>query len=264
MSEPREKAAHEAAQSYLDWWRLAGVDTDYVTDAGPWLDADPDRETAAEKPEAVQRPPDTAAQKPSRQEPSAADRQANMPDLPPPPDTHAEFMRYWMEEAKLALPSGTGRRAAPHGPLQPRLMIVADMPDTDDTGMLFSGAAGHLLKKILSAAAIDADTVYHASLLPEHLLEPRLDAAVLAAYGDILNAHIGFVRPQNVMLLGEMPNSALTGNDLAKNRLSLRIINHELGEMVAASSFHPRTLLQRPSLKARAWQDWQWLMENMT
>lgn len=264
MSDTQDKAALAEVQSYLHWWHLAGVDVDYVTDARPWLDADLDSDAAPETSAPSPHRSDTPAEKSARSPVPSALPPANVPDLPPLPKSRDEFVRYWMEEPGLALPSGTGRRAAPHGPLQPGLMIIADMPDMDDTDLLLTGVAGDLLKKILCAADIDPAKVYHASLLPEHSLEPGIDPAILSVFGNILSAHIGLVRPQTVMLLGEMPNSALTQNDLPKNRLNLRFINHELGEIGAASSFHPRTLLQRPVLKARAWQDWQWLMESMT
>ena len=259
MNAARDNDALAAAESYLAWWKLAGVDVDYVTDAAAWLDADSD----AVSTENATGKPNQSAKKPVSGATRKAPQPQTAPEFPPLPPNHAEFLTYWMKEPRLALASGTGRRVAPHGPLEPRLMVIADMPDSDDMQILFSGAAGGLLKNIFRAAGIDPQTVYHAALLPEASLEPRIDPAILAAYGKILNGHIGLVRPQNIILLGNMPNSALTGNDLTNNRLNLRIINHELGDIAAASSFHPRTLIQRPALKARAWQDWQWLMENM-
>ncbi len=250
----------ERLESLLAWWELAGVDLDYVTDAAAWLDQDMAEENVAPDDNAPGNMPPGSA---PATEILAAEKAVPV-RFPAPPATHDAFLHYWASESALALPSGTGRRVAPRGRTQPQLMVIADMPDTDDLHALFTGAAGTLIRNILRAADIAEDTVYFASLLPEHSLEMRLDPDLLLAYRELMGHHIGLVAPQNVILLGNLPNSALTGNDLPKNRLSLRFINHDTGKISAASSFHPRTLLQHTGLKAKAWQDWQWLKENMT
>ncbi len=253
----------EELDSLLEWWELAGVDLDYSTEAEGWLDKPEPGETKSAAQNQSGSRPNIARENSATAAKKAVNPAVQNIDLPAPPDSHEEFIAYWMEEAGLALPSGKGVRIAPHGPLKPKLMIIADMPDNDDLQTLFSGQSGTLLKRILAAAAIDDSDVYHASLLPEHSLEHKLDTAMLQAYREIMDKHIALVAPQSVILLGNMPNSALTDNDLPKNRLKLQFINHDSGQIPAASSFHPRTLMQRPGLKVKAWQDWQWLMESI-
>ncbi|WP_164114539.1 uracil-DNA glycosylase family protein [Sphingorhabdus sp. Alg239-R122] len=263
MSEMSSGTVREELDSLLGWWELAGVDLDYSTEAEGWLDKEDVKEavrTAAAGHDNMQ---SAAVTKTATVQQKQGKIESQKVNLPVPPDAYPEFTRFWMENPQLSLPSGTGTRIAPHGPLKPRLMIISDMPDRDDLQTLFSGVSGKLLGRILTTAGIAQTDVYHASLLPEHSLENRLDASILQAYRSILNKHIALVAPQAVILLGNMPNSALTGNDLPKNRLNLQFINHETGNIPAASSFHPRTLMQRPGLKAKAWQDWQWLIESV-
>ncbi len=263
MSEMSGDTVREELDSLLEWWELAGVDLDYSTEAEGWLDKEDVKEPAQTARTGNDEVQNTVAAKTGSALQKQVEPAPRTVNLPAPPDTHPEFIRFWMENPQLALPSGIGIRIAPHGPLKPRLMIISDMPDRDDLQTVFSGVSGKLLGRILAAAGIAQAEVYHASLLPEHSLENRLDASILQAYREILDRHIALVAPQAVILLGNMPNSALTGNDLPKNRLNLQFINHEMGKIPAASSFHPRTLMQRPGLKAKAWQDWQWLMESI-
>ena len=259
MNDMHDGITREGLDSLLEWWKLAGVDLDYVTDATPWLDQD----MAEDKPSAPVKAGDVAPVQSKSVPQKNAPEPVKLVEFPAPPASHAEFLEYWAQEPALALASGTGRRVAPRGAIKPHLMVIADMPDKDDLQSLFTGSSGELMQRILQAAGIAEDTVYFASLLPEHSLEMRQDPAILQSYRKLLDHHISLVEPRNVILLGNMPNSALTGNDLPKNRLSLQFINHDSGKIPAASSFHPRTLLQRSGLKAKAWQDWQWLKESM-
>jgi uracil-DNA glycosylase len=45
-------------------------------------------------------------------------------------------------------------------------------------------------------------------------------------------------------------------------RQNLAKINHKDRKMAAVATFHPRTLLARPMLKAQAWKDLQMLLRS--
>jgi uracil-DNA glycosylase len=65
-------------------------------------------------------------------------------------------------------------------------------------------------------------------------------------------------RPKRLLLLGDGPCRALLGQPL----LAARGHVHKVEGVRTVATFHPRSLLQRPSDKAKAWADLLLLMED--
>jgi DNA polymerase len=70
------------------------------------------------------------------------------------------------------------------------------------------------------------------------------------------------VRPQRLLLLGTAVSTALTGQELMAARAGLPDFNQDGRTMATVATFHPRTLLARPILKAQAWQDLQAIVKK--
>ena len=86
-----------------------------------------------------------------------------------------------------------------------------------------------------------------ASILPA----AKLDADALERCADLLRHHIAWLLPKRLLLLGDAPARALTGQPLASARGKV----HRIEGVRAVATFHPRFLLPRPSDKALAWRD---------
>ena len=79
-----------------------------------------------------------------------------------------------------------------------------------------------------------------------------------AACAEIARKHIALARPKRLILFGDAPARALTGQPLAAARGKI----HRIEGVRAVATFHPRWLLQRPSDKALAWKDLLLLMSE--
>ncbi|MBL7537732.1 uracil-DNA glycosylase, partial [Escherichia coli] len=66
-------------------------------------------------------------------------------------------------------------RVAPSGPANAVLVVLTDMPESDDQdALLADGAAGKLLSRMLTAAGIARDSVYFLSLAVARPLAGRI------------------------------------------------------------------------------------------
>lgn len=238
-----------AAQSIVDWWTLAGVDSDFAEHPTHWLE---------ESAQAAAPPP--PAQTPAAQPPKPASASAPAaPSLAPLPDTLEAFQAWWMNDP-AAEDQGIGPRIAPRGPSGARIMVLADMPCEDDAAELLSGTAGQLLDAIAHAAGEDAQALYRAALFPRRVLGAENDAGELARWRRVALRHIGLVRPKWLVLLGALPGRTLLGNDWSQNSAHIHSLNHDYGQCSALSSPHPRAMLMRPALKPLGWRAWQQLL----
>lgn len=161
-----------------------------------------------------------------------------------------------MTSPDLKMASGIGPRILPVLRPQPKLLVISDMPDQDDTDILFSGASGKLLCNILSSLAFNAKDAAFVSPWPQHSLAPDMELDRRAYWSKIVHHLIGLTAPSAIMLAGKYANLVVTGKDLAENRRSLPNVNHDTRSITASASYHPRILLARPTMKRAAWKDW--------
>ncbi|WP_340587524.1 hypothetical protein [Erythrobacter alti] len=218
----------------IDWWRDAGVDCLFEDDIQVMLS---EKEPAAIAPSTVQAggvdEPETAKPKPA----------FSTKELPGDLDA---FRDWWMSAHEL--PTGSAPRIAPRGEIGSPLMLVAPMPEIDDTERLLAGPQGTMLGNISHALGHGADTPYFASALPAYITLPDWDALGAAGFGSVLRHHIALAKPRRVILFGsKLP--ALLGQDAAAPPESIT----EIAGVPALATFAPERLLDHPRQRARLW-----------
>jgi uracil-DNA glycosylase len=237
------------ASSLVDWWEMAGVEYLVEDEAVDWL-APKEAETA---PSATAITSQTSISEPeqiiTRPEISSSDWPADITALQA------------MIAGGLSLPGNIygGKSAAPVGPVNPQLMIISDIPDIEEIeiGRFGTGGAGRLLSNMVGAIGYNLADCYLGALAttrPATGELPEDDYSTLAAFA---LHQINLVNPQRVLILGSAACRALLGADLMDARDVKSNINHIVGKKAATPTFHPRTLLARPILKAQAWKDLQ-------
>lgn len=226
-----------AADAYLAWWALAGVDSAVGDSPVNWLRPAPAREASG----AAARPAIGIKQRPS--------------DL--------DSFRAWLADSPDQPESGwNGPRILPAGPVDAPLMIVTDLPEAADmkAGALFSGSIGALLDAIVRAMGIDRACVHTASLALARPPGGVIIDADVALLADRMRAYVALARPRRLLVLGDRTARALLPQESDDD---LRRFNHDGGNVPAIAAFHPRLLLQQPAAKAECWRSLQILIEDM-
>ena len=220
-----------ALDSLVGWWREAGVEVAVGERPRAWLRGD--------SPEAPAPLPTIA---------SAA-----------PPADFAAFRDWLATSSGLPMNRAGAIRVAPSGAEAAPVMLLSDLPGGDDAaeGKPIGGAAYALTVRMLAAIGIEADAAYHASLACFHAPGARIGRDELEACAAIARDHIRLARPERLLLLGDAPSRALLGEPLARARGRV----HKVEGVRTIATFHPRTLLQHPEQKRRAWEDLQLLMK---
>src|SRR3990170_1532518 len=220
-----DELSRAEAASLLSWWLDAGVDTAISELPRDWL-----------KPSAA---------------PAAAIAEA--PALTALPSTLEAFHAWLAAAPDLPLDQAGARRIMPHGPAEAEIMLISEFPAREDAsdGRPIGGSAWHLMVRMLAAIGVGEDAAYSASLACFHLPGAKLDADVLERCAELMRHHIALVKPKRLLLLGDAPARAFTGQPLAAARGKV----HRIESVRAVATFHPRYLLARPADKALAWRD---------
>ena len=242
---------NKLAESALAWWRDAGVD--YVSDgeAMNWLAAVAPAPVLEETPKPVEQ----------------VRRAVNAPVIAQTPKL-AEWPSD-LDALKAAIANGGAlpgcgygsRTVAPTGEAGAVAMVIGDFPEQEDvaSGIYGSSAVGRLTENILLAAQILPDFVYRTALahsIPAAASLPKADLPALAAF---VRHQIALVQPKIVILFGSAACEAMLSQDLMKARGNLHYFNQDDRKTAAIATFHPRTLIAQPQLKAQAWKDLQML-----
>nr|WP_166176254.1 hypothetical protein [Altererythrobacter segetis] len=224
-----------------DWWREAGVDSQFADEPRNWLE----------------RPLEKPAEAPQ----AAAPVKLAAPTLPPfggpPPSwpqTLAEFAPWWIAGEQLDT-GGSGPRLAPRGMAGAELMILVPMPEEADRDRLLSGQQGQLIANMLAAMGIAEDAAYLASALPRHARHPDWQALADRQLGEIVAHHVNLVAPKRLLVLGRamLP---LFGHDPAQAGANPRRIEVQGCGAPALASFGPEALLHTPRFRAGLWRGW--------
>jgi DNA polymerase len=246
MEQQGQLAASKMIESLTGWWELAGVDVAVGEMPVDWL-------AINAKAEAVESAV-VAPAVPNELLPAAAAK----PAADWPSDIQALKA---IVASGVSLPgNGFGTSfVAPVGPPTCDVMVISDLPDQDElgAGTLGSGATGALLTRMLAAIGIDVANCYWTALattIPPTAEVPENALKDLAAF---VRHQIGLVKPNSLILLGSAACKALLGDELMKARQSLGNFNHDGSNMAVLTTFHPRTLIARPAMKAQAWKDLQ-------
>lgn len=234
-----EQLDRAAVESLMDWWALSGVDQPVGEDAADWL----------------QRKPAATVQAPNLPSPAPAPAER----IEQPKDFRS-FRDWIASAADLPMDRPGAVRILPQGVEQAPVMVLSDAPDRDDAAAAraIGGESFDLLCAMLRAIGIAPEEAYHASLSCFYAPGARIGRDELERCGTIARDHVRLAQPQRLILFGDAPARALTGEPLARARGKI----HRIEGVRTIATFHPRWLLQRPSDKALAWRDLLLLMSD--
>ncbi|MEP7349032.1 MAG: uracil-DNA glycosylase [Sphingorhabdus sp.] len=247
MDEQGQFAASDMIESLSSWWALAGVDAAVSNVPVEWLALDV-------KPEASLPAPLETAARPEL----PVEKKAEWPQ-------DIEILRAMIAgDATLPGNAFSNGIIVPVGPAVCELMVVSDLPDPDEltNGKLGSGASGKLLERMLAAIGIRLADCYWTAFATTIPAAGALPDAALPELADFVRHQISLVDPKQILLVGSVACRALLGAELMEARGRLGEINYIGGKKAALTTFHPRTLLARPQMKAQAWKDLQMLAQR--
>jgi DNA polymerase len=246
MEQQGQLAASKMVESLTSWWELAGVDMAVGETPVDWLAIDAQADV-------VQPALATPTPKVELSQAAPAKRAADWP-------ADVETLKAMIAKG-ISLPgNGFGTSfVAPVGPPSSEIMVISDLPDQDElgAGQLGSGATGALLTRMLAAIGINVANCYWTALATTFPPTGEVPENALPHLAEFVRHQIGLVRPQSLILLGSAACKALLGNELMKARQNLGNINYDGRNMAVLTTFHPRTLIARPAMKAQAWKDLQ-------
>lgn len=229
-----------AADAYLAWWQLAGVDC--ATDEAPvdWL-----RPAFADS-----RPLPTP-------EPAAL--------VPSAKPTTLDAFRAWLaDDASQPERRWHGQLVLPQGSAGARLMVITDMPDPADVAAahLVADRPGQLLDAMLGAIGLTRADIYLASLLLARPPGGMIEAADMATAAERMRTHVLLAAPERLLILGDRTVRAFGGGTGRETVDNLHFFNHDGDRVPALATFHPRLLLGQPAAKAECWRTLQCLFED--
>lgn len=242
------------AESYHDWWSLAGMDSLVGEVPAGWLDVPVANDVAARpklsplaEPEAAPLP--TVLQ---RQEAPAETKTKGPVVLP---DEWDAFQAWLATDLDVPGSQWDARRVLPVGKAEAPLMLLAAWPEVDDQrdGELFAGPAGQLLDAMLRAIGMARTDCYLASLAITRPPGGRIDDKDAAELERLLWHHLRLARPARLLLVGSDIVRMAAKMSLPDARGRLLDINQEGGKMETVAVAHPAMLLVRPTQKAAAW-----------
>ena len=256
--------SQQKAASYVNFWKLSGVDFLIANTAENWFELSKDTVTEPPAQSPSQRPMQDFS--PSSSKPSRAQ------DLVPISFVEAALWPNDLVELQAQIAAGVlfpgnnfGRRVAAHsGAHKPALMIVGDVPETDeiDNNSLANGHASKLAAAMAKNMGFPSDQLYYIALATTR---PGSGAIPEGHLDDLTTFFLHcckVIEPQQILIMGPAACQAILNMDFMQARGNLHYINHDVGIVAAITTFHPRTLLSNPALKAAAWQDLQILTKK--
>ncbi|WP_255325614.1 MULTISPECIES: uracil-DNA glycosylase family protein [Sphingobium] len=226
----------EAANAYMGWWNLAGVDCAVGEEPVDWL-----RPVQAPAPPAISVPDDSPAQA--------------------KPASYEAFLTWLAENAAQPERRWPGAMILPQGPTNASLMVITDVPDPADVGAgaLLSDRAGQLFDAMLRAIGLKRADIHLASLFLSRPPGAMVEASDLTAAAARMRTHVMLAAPRRLLLLGDRTIRTL----LPAEETGSPIFNHDGGTLPVFATFHPRLLLGQPAAKAECWRVLQGLIEEM-
>ena len=238
----------------FDWWREAGVDSDYADEPTDWLAEEAAEEAPAPPPPPAPTERAVAAPAPSQRVASPRQDGPIGGDLAGWPTTLEAFREWWLTEPSLDA-GGVEARVAPVGKKSPRLMVVVPEPASGEVERVPGGVAGRMLDAFLDAAGVAQEVVYFASALPRHTPLPDWTQLAADGLGAVLAHHVGLVAPERLLVLGRdvLP---LLGHDTAQAAPDFRQFSHDGTVIPALAAEAPDSLLRSARMRARLWRRW--------
>lgn len=243
------------AESYCDWWSLAGVEALVGEQPAGWLAVPPANDAAASRPKRVADAAPEPQQLPAALQRQQAEQVAEPKGPVALPGDWDEFRQWLAMSDEVPGSQWDARRVLPVGDAAAPLMLLTAWPEIDDQreGQLFAGAAGKLLEAMLQAIGVMRSQCYAASLAVTRPPGGRIDARDAAELDRLLWHHVRIARPQRLLLIGSDIVRMATGLALPDARGKLLDLNQDGGKVETIAVTHPAILLARPAQKAAAW-----------
>ena len=243
--------------SYLEWWRAAGVDRAFDDAANDWLAPGEANSDAATEHGRQQVGP-AAASPPPAAEPAQPEPERIGGERADWPTTLDDFTQWLLRDSRVAqtLPGApSAPLIGPTGPANASLMIVVPQPEEADRDALLSGQEGELLDSMLAAMGCSRADTYIAPALPRRIAMPDWEALAAAGLGELLAHHIALAGPQRVLVLGRgiLP---LFPHDTAQGTVALREFAQDSVLHGAGIAAGLDTMLARSPERARFWKRW--------
>ncbi len=232
-----EKISFANAASYIDWWAMAGVIYQVGDLPMNWLQDD---DVVSNQPKSAEIASTLKPQTPSQLRATDGLAVQSIPD-------------------KLLGDNYGGKIAVAVGEFSEKLMIISDLPDPEDieSERLGEGASGKLLRQMVAATGKSFSNCYFTALAHSRPATGDIPEADLPMLAGLVLDQIKMMKPEMIWILGSVACQALLGAELMTARGNLHYFNHDGQKVSAMVTFHPRTLLARPILKAQAWKDMQ-------
>ena len=242
------------AESYHDWWSLAGVDALVGEAPAGWLDV-PAANDAAAKPKIspIADPEPVPLPAVLQRQEAPVEAKAKRPVVFP--EDWDAFQTWLAADPDAPGSQWDARRVLPVGNVEAPLMLLAAWPEIDDQrdGALFTGPAGQLLDAMLRAIGMTRGDCYLSSLAITRPPGGRIDERDAAELDRLLWHHLRLARPGRLLLVGSDIVRMAAQLQLADARGKLLDINQDGGKLEAVAIAHPAMLLARPAQKAAAW-----------
>ena len=167
---------------------------------------------------------------------------------------------------KCQLHGGRKQAIIGRGNLSAQLMFVLLAPDSfdDNVGVICSGEADDLLRKMLSAINVSINEVYITSLLKccvpaNHTVTPQQ----IQHCKNHLTQQIQLVQPKRLVILGESAVRCLLQKNMSLDdyRAMNAQADFQIDSLPVFASYSPRELLLQPENKRKAWSDLQQLQK---
>ena len=146
------------------------------------------------------------------------------------------------------------------GPTDARIILVGEQPgDREDLeGHPFVGPAGKLLDRALQAAGLERGKVFITNAVKHFNFEPRgkfrlhkrPPAMAVKACRPWLEAELGLLEPEVMVLLGATAAQAILGATFRVTKDRGKVIQHDLVPAIIAT-LHPSAILRAPDEAAR-------------
>lgn len=249
MEQPTHTNLADEFAAALEWWKEAGVDSDFADDATDWL-------AEAETQKGPPSPSEQIAPQPKKPKAAAA---------PPPAKriggdkagwpTELAAFQSWLVESKDVDDGGAFPVIPSRGVTGSELMVIVSEPEENDRDRLLSGPQGKLLSGMMRATGLEEDALYLAPVLRRHTPMPDWPSMAAAGLGELLAHHIALAAPKRILTFGRnIP--ALLGNDTAQGAAILHQLDHEGGSIPAMGVSSLAEMLRSAGRRQRFWQSW--------
>ena len=243
-------------RAVLDWWSAQGVDVPDVpavrTRRAPKADPDPKGGASAQ-----------AAPKPKRKR-GTPQSSGDPATLAAGASTLAELKAVLDRFEAGALTAEARQAVFARGNPEARMMIVGEAPgrDEDRHGLPFVGRSGQLLDRMMGAIGLDEQGFYVTNVVNWRPAKNRTpNAGEIELCKPFLMRHIALAEPDLLVLTGNVPLSAMTGQTgIMRQRGHWREVEVPTRDggtrhIEALPIYHPAFLLRQPALKKDAWRD---------